>query len=82
MAELRFKVKADITKVSELRKEIERLEGALRRMSKSADGAAFEKVVEKLSSTRKELQGMVKNIRGCISAPPFLSFSARRPPTL
>lgn len=60
MAELRFKVKADITKVSELRKEIERLEGALRRMSKSADGAAFEKVVEKLSSTRKELQGMVK----------------------
>ena len=59
MAKLHFRVSSDVDKVIQLRKEVERLESALRSMDRNAKPIEFEKLAKELVESRKELTEIV-----------------------
>ena len=63
MAKLHFKVASDVDKVIQLRKEIERLEGVLKRMDKSAKPVEFGNLVKQLESTKVELNAIASTAK-------------------
>ena len=59
MAKLHFRVSSDVDKVIQLRKEVERLESALRSMDRNAKPVEFEKLAKELVDSRNELTEIV-----------------------